>query len=288
MARKQKTLDDLLEWLRAHDHIAHRDDLLRAGFGIPLLREIVREGLARRFRRAWIALPEVSGDLAAAAAGGGRITCTSLARRRGWWMPDSIGHELHLHLVPGSASPGPEWPGVLHWTKPVDTVRQKSLVASIEDALAHIAVCQPFDTALVLWESATRREGLSADVLRSIPFVSRAARELAAEVTGLADSGLESLVVIPLRRSGLPVRQQVQLAGHRVDALIGDLLVLQIDGYKFHSDSAQRTSDIAHDAELRLRGYTVIRLSYAQIVHDWPEVERVIRRAVAVGLHRAA
>ncbi len=288
MARKQKTVDDVVKWLRAHGHIAHRDDLMRAGFGIPLLREIVREGIARRFRRAWIALPEVSGDLAAAAAAGGRITCTSLARRRGWWMPEAVGHELHLHLVPGSAGPGPGWPGVLHWTKPVDMVTQKSLVASIEDALAHIAVCQPFDTALVLWESAARREGLSADVLRRIPFVSRAARELAAEVTGLADSGLESLVVIPLRRSGLPVRQQVQLAGHRVDALIGDRLVLQIDGYEFHSDSAQRTSDIAHDAELRLRGYTVIRLSYAQVVHDWPGVERVIRRAVAVGLHLAA
>ena len=288
MARKRQTLDDLTMWLRAHDHIAHRDELLRAGFGIPLLREIVRAGAARRFRRAWIALPDVSADLAAAAAVGGRITCTSLARRRGWWMPEAVGRELHLHLLPGSPGPGPEWPGVLHWTKPVDAVRQKSLVATTEDALAHIAVCQPFDTALVLWESAARCERLSADVLRGIPFVSRAARELAAEVTGLADSGLESIVVIPLRRWGLRVRQQVQLAGRRVDVLIGERLVLQIDGYEFHSDSAQRTRDIAHDAELRLRGYTVIRLSYAQIVHDWPGVERAIRRAVATGIHLAA
>ena len=46
--------------------------------------------------------------------------------------------------------------------------------------------------------------------------------------------------------------------------------------------------DIAHDAELALRGYTVMRLSYAQIVHDWPAVERSIRRALAARLHLAS
>ncbi|GAA3632816.1 hypothetical protein GCM10022200_14760 [Microbacterium awajiense] len=57
--------------------------------------------------------------------------------------------------------------------------------------------------------------------------------------------------------------------------------------YEFHSSSAQRGADIAHDAELRLRGYTVLRFSYHQVVRDRPGVERVIRRAVAAGLHLA-
>ena len=83
------------------------------------------------------------------------------------------------------------------------------------------------------------------------------------------------------------MRQQVKLAGRFVDIVVGDRLVLQIDGYEFHT-SAQRSSDIAHDAELRLRGYTVLRLSYAQIVHDWDAVAAVIRRAIAAGLHLAA
>jgi very-short-patch-repair endonuclease len=86
----------------------------------------------------------------------------------------------------------------------------------------------------------------------------------------------------------LRVRQQVKLAGRFVDILIGERLVLQIDGYEFHSTTAQRSSDISHDAELRLRGYTVLRFSYAQIVHDWDGVAAVIRRALAAGLHLAA
>ncbi len=287
---RPKTLDELRDWLRTHDRIAHRDDLLRAGFGIRLIRTFIRAGEASLIRRVWISLPDAPDDLATAARAGGRVTCTALARRRKWWMPESVGSELHLHLTPGSGSArlGEEWPGVLHWTLPVSPVGGHVLVAPFEDALAHIATCLPFDAALVLWESAARNEGLSAEALRGIPFHSRAARELAASVTGLSDSGLETLVVAPLRRWGLQVRQQVRLAGRFVDMVVGERLVLQIDGYEFHSSSAQRSSDIAHDAELRLRGYTVLRLSYAQIVHDWESVASIIRRAVAAGLHLAA
>ena len=55
-----------------------------------------------------------------------------------------------------------------------------------------------------------------------------------------------------------------------------------------------RTADVIlvedsdEDAELALRGYTVMRLSYAQIIHDWPAVERSIRRALAARLHLAS
>jgi len=102
---------------------------------------------------------------------------------------------------------------------------------------------------------------------------------------GLSDSGLETIVVVRLSGWGVPLRQQVQLAGHRVDIVIGSHLVVQIDGYAHHSSSAQRGSDVAHDAELRLRGYTVLRFSYAQIVHDWEDVERTLQAAIARGLH---
>ncbi len=147
-------------------------------------------------------------------------------------------------------------------------------MATVEDALAHVAGCVPHDAALAVWESAVRVEGLAPEALRRIPWTSRAARELAGEVVGLSDSGLETLVVLPLRRWGVPVVQQARIAGRF--------------GFAHHSSSAQRTKDIAHDAELALRGYTVMRLSYAQIVHDWPAVERSIRRALAARLHLAS
>ncbi|GAA2900711.1 hypothetical protein GCM10010455_25760 [Microbacterium esteraromaticum] len=77
----------------------------------------------------------------------------------------------------------------------------------------------------------------------------------------------------------------MQLAGHPVDFLIGTHLVVQVDGWSFHSSSADRTRDLAHDAELRLRGYTVFRYSYSQIIYDWNHVERTLAAAISRGLH---
>jgi len=104
----------------------------------------------------------------------------------------------------------------------------------------------------------------------------------------LADSGLETIFISRVRRRGVSIRQQIVIAGHAVDALIGERLVVQIDGYMFHSSAADRGRDVAHDAELVARGYTVLRFTYAQLIHDWPSVDRSIGRALAAGLHRAA
>ena len=81
----------------------------------------------------------------------------------------------------------------------------------------------------------------------------------------------------------MPITPQVWLAGHRVDFLIGDRLVLQIDGSTHVG--AQRDSDIRHDAQLMLLGYHVIRVGYDQVVNRWHEVQSHVQRAVAQGLH---
>lgn len=264
----------------------HREQLHREGYRDHELRAIVRTEEVELLRRAWFVSASTPPDLREAARVGGRITCTTLARMRRWWVPEGVGDELHVHLTPGSTGPRLEeaWPGVTHWTKPI-VPTGRTLLGSVEDALAHIAVCLAPQEALVLWESASRSEGLVPEALRLVRWRSRAAVALAEQVTGLADSGLEVLVCRPLRRLRVQVRQQVVLAGKPVDVLVDRWLVVQIDGWEHHSSSAQRTKDIAHDAELRLRGYTVLRFSYRQIVHEWPAVERIICRALAAGLH---
>ena len=108
-------------------------------------------------------------------------------------------------------------------------------------------------------------------------------------MTGLSDSGLETICVVRLSRWGIPIRQQIVLAGKRVDVLIGERLVVQIDGFAFHSTAARpRTRRRARCRDSSLRGYTVLRFTYAQVVHDWPAVERAIARAIAAGAHLAA
>ena len=276
----------LVKWLGARSGIAHRAAAERA-VGVREIRAAIERGEVRRVRRAWLALPEAPPDLVAAADAGGRLTCVSLARRRGWWMPDDAPADLHVHLQPAQASPRGRigTAHVLHWTKPIAPGPSDLPEASVEDALMHMAHCLEPESCLVVWESAIRVEGLSVDAIRNVRWPSLAARACAARVQGLSDSGLETIVVARLRPWGIPIRQQVVIGGRPVDLLIGRRLVVQIDGFAHHSTPQQRRRDVEQDAELRLRGYTVLRFTYAQVLYDWPSVERAIARAIAAGAH---
>ncbi|GAA1928848.1 hypothetical protein GCM10009775_21060 [Microbacterium aoyamense] len=280
---------DISTWIAERGGIAHRADVIGAGFGLAAVRSAMKSDEIEVVRRAWLVQPAASPDVVAAARAGGRVACVSLARRRGWWMPDGVDERLHLRLAPDAGSPRnpKDWDGVVHWTKGIAPVAKRSLEESPEDALAHIATCLPHAQALVVWESAMRCERLSPEVIRAIVWPTEKSRRCASEVNGLSDSGLETIFASAVRSWGVALRQQIVLAGKPVDILIGDRLVVQIDGYAHHSSSAQRTKDIAHDAELRLRGYTVLRFSYAQVIHDWALVERTVRRALASRLHLA-
>ncbi|WP_431074026.1 endonuclease domain-containing protein [Microbacterium phyllosphaerae] len=274
---------DLTEWLTARGGIAHRSDAADHGFAPGHVRAAIRSGSVRRMRAQWVALSSAPDDLVAAAAASGRLTCVSLARHSGWWVPDKAPADLHLQVGPNAHRHRAD--ATLHWGAPLVDCGPRRLTASVEDALAHIASCCSREDARVIWESAIRMERLDIEALRLVEWREPRSRILAEEVVGLSDSGLETIVVVRLSGWGVPLRQQVQLAGHRVDIVIGSHLVVQIDGYAHHSSSAQRGSDVAHDAELRLRGYTVLRFSYSQIVHGWEDVERTLQAAIARGLH---
>jgi very-short-patch-repair endonuclease len=278
---------DVHEWVIKRGGIVHRAAAADAGYDTRRVRAAARAGTVEILRQRWIVVAPIPPDLRVAALAGARVACVSAARERGWWMPPTADASLHLHVTPGSAADGipHSFTGRVHWTRPLTPSSRYSLIESVEDCLAHVAACLGRGDALTVWESASKIERLDPGTLRLVRWKSVRARDIAEAVGGLSDSGLETIVVARLRAVGLPVRQQVVIAGRPVDALVGERLVVQTDGWEFHSSAAQRRKDIAHDAELRLRGFTVLRFSYDQIVHDWPMVERTVLRAVAAGLH---
>ena len=160
-----------------------------------------------------------------------------------------------------------------------------ALVDPIENVLCLVAQCQPFEAALAVWESALRRRDVDALALARLALPGPA-KAVLASASPFSDSGLETFVVPRLRWMKVRIVPQAWLYGHRVDFLIGDRLVLQIDGATHVG--LQREQDITHDAELMLRGFHVIRVGYGQVIDDWPQVQDLIMRAVAQGLHRAA
>lgn len=244
------------------------------------LTDAVTRGLLIRPRRGWLADRAADPALIAAAAHAVVLSCVTQAARRGLWTVATPGPHVAAHPhASGIRIIG----GTVHWQHPVVPRPPECLEDPIENVLALVALCQPRESALQIWESALRARLVDKQVLERMPLPAAALRILQ-DASPWSDSGVETLVVPRLRWLRLPMRRQIWIAGHRVDLLIGDRLVLQIDGG--HHVGAQRERDIAHDAALRLRGYHVIRVGYWQVTERWHEVQDDIMRAVAQGLHR--
>lgn len=272
---------DLTDYLRQHAGIVRTRELIDAGFSRHTIARALAEGAVRRPRQGWVHLPDVDRMLARAAASGVVLTCITQARRRELWVATD---DDRVHVAAPSPSSVKVTHARVHWSAPLVPRRPGLLEDPIENVLATIAECQPFEQALATWDSAFRKQLVDRNAMARFPL-KPAARRLLQSVSPFRDSGLETYIVTRLSWLDLPIRCQVWLYGHRVDVLIGEHLVLQADGG--HHVGRQRASDNAHDAILRLHGYTVIRVTYAQIFDNWPEVQELILRAIAQGLHKA-
>lgn len=261
----------------------HRADLVDDGWSSERIRRVIRDERLLLLRRQWVVDPDADAGIRTAAALGGRLTCVSAAAVRQVWHPDQISG-LHLSLPP-HASAGVD--GLrAHRSRAVVPSHPRSLIEPIENVLAAIALCQPLDHARAAWESAVHRGLATPEHLAAVRWHGTRARALAADVGDLSDSGVETIGVARLRRAGVPVRQQVHLAGHDVDGLVGTYLVVQFDGLSFHQ-AAERRRDLAHDRALRLLGCTVFRFDYRETLHVAERMERDVLAAMAQGLHLA-
>lgn len=258
-------------------------ELIAGGHRQRTIAALVADGRLVRIRRVWVALPHADPLVHAAARESVVISCVTQARRLGLWVTE-VG-PVHVAAPPHGAPVRAIEGTVVHWAKPLVPRPPGTLFDSVENTLALAASCQPAEAAQAMIESALRQGVAHREALLRLPITARM-RDLVERANPWADSGLETVFRLRLRWLRLPIRAQIWILDHRVDFLIGDRLVVQIDGG--HHVGPQRDADIAHDAALTLLGYHVIRVSYVQIVERWHEVQDAIMRAVAQGLHRAA
>ena len=265
------------------DGIARFSRLRARGLSRHDIDDCVRAGVISRVRRGWFALPGADRMLVNAARAGVVVSCLTQAKRLGLWVHEEP-MTPHVGATPGSTGGKPK--GVhVHWAQPVVPRHPDALIDPIENVLALVAACEPFEQALATWESALNKGLVTREALHGYSW-KPAARRILAEAHPFSDAGLETYLRPRLRWLRQPLFFQIWIAGHRVDALIGSRLVLQIDGATHVG--AQRAQDIRHDAQLRLMGYHVIRVGYHHMMHEWHAVQDLIMRAVAQGLHRAA
>ncbi|MFI8594731.1 endonuclease domain-containing protein [Microbacterium sp. NPDC078428] len=271
-------------WLRAQGGVAHTRTARVAGFSKYDIDVAVLHGAASRVRRSWLVGPSASPWRHAAASVGGRLTCLSAAAECGLWTPE---HQT-IHVAVSATASRLESAGMrLHYATGPAPVARTSATEPILNVLFHIARCVPRLDALAVWESALNRKVVDSATLSRVVWRSTAASALSAAAPALSDSGIETVFRELMASIGVTVRQQVWVDGHPLDALIGDRLGIQLDGFAHHSSARDRRRDLRADARLVLRGYTILRFDYQQVLFDPAYVIETISMAIAQGLHLA-
>jgi very-short-patch-repair endonuclease len=258
---------NVVQALRERGGIASTAMLETVGVSPRQVERAAANGTVDRLRRGWYAVPDASKPVVRAVRAGGALACVSALDAMGvWTMPDP---RLHVVIPRGTRSVA----GTsirLHRSK---RERTGFPVETPAEALECALTCTDVRASVVLVDSVLNRRLLPRDQVERICARSARGRRVLALSDARSESGIETLARVALIRARVGVRTQAPIAGvGRVDLLIGDRLVLELDGEEWHDFEQDR----ARDRALTLRGYLVIRASYRQVVHGWPLVEAQI------------
>ncbi|MCS5719430.1 endonuclease domain-containing protein [Herbiconiux sp. CPCC 205763] len=273
--------------------VASTGELAARGFSLRAIDASVAAGAVRRVRRGWVALPGAPPEVVRSVAARGTLSCVSVLRARDVWTADTPESRL-LHvrvprfdkIAPSAAADGLH----IHRSWPTSTpTPARGGVDSIEWALLHATMCQPRLDAIASLESALHLRVIRQPrVLELLDTLPRRYSEFA-QVLAPAESGVETHTRLGLRAAGIRCRSQVSVSGvGDVDLVVGDRLVIEVDGRRWHSDKKSFREDKRRDLALVSMGYLVIRLSYEQVMFQWERVLAVIRDLMRRGEHRWA
>jgi very-short-patch-repair endonuclease len=284
---------ELLACIRSLGGVAPTYRLLRMGWTGRALKAAVHRGAIVRVRQGWYASAFESADNLAAWRVGGRLTCVSGAAFFG--LATRSTDAIHVAVARTASrlrKPSdmrhrltPESGAVVHWrTRRIGS----AFVESPLTCLIDMCRCESPEFVVAAVDSALHAGLISrAAWLRAVADLPLRLRLQLADVDGRSESIIESISRFRCRALGLQVRIQVTLAsGVRVDMVIGDRLVVEVDGREYHSNPAAFERDRIRDARLTALGYRVLHFSYKQVMYDWPSVEAAILAAVEHGDHR--
>ncbi len=230
-----------------------------------------------RVRRGWYATPETTPDVLTAVRCGGSVSCGRALKIHGLWVLNDALHirvgaharastrGRHSHRRDGNSHHG---------------------VDDLETALTVAITCMSVEAAACVVDSALNLKLLTpsqAQWLLSTPKGKR----IWSLCDGCSESGIETLARIRLRAAGLRLRVQVKIGDiGRVDLLVGDRLVIELDGDTWHSTKEKREDDRRRDSALVALGYLVIRAGYSRVVDQWDIFEREVLTVVRRRDHR--
>jgi len=150
-------------------------------------------------------------------------------------------------------------------------------------------------TLFMIWADV-RPERIDAEAGR-FPDVTSADEDWIAQIhhclespaeTAFLDAMIKAFDLKPtemcLEGSGLKLRFQVALLRYRLDFLVDEALVVEIDGFAWHGSPEAIARDAARDAEMRSQGYTILRIPAKVALYDGKKAVELVEGMRAVAL----
>ncbi|MEL4504928.1 DUF559 domain-containing protein [Luteococcus sp. H138] len=269
------------DWLVDQGGVVPRPVLESWGNDPGEIRKAVDSGALTRVRPGWFATPAADADVVRAVRAGTALSCVSVLRRHHVWSVDT-----RTHVRPGRRGLCRPLSGARICPKPGDNTAPHRAVDDLDTALLCASQCCADEDLLVLLDSVVNlRLRSREEVERLLVAAPRRVQRVVARMD-LAESGTETMVRNRLRAHQVRVRPQVQIGDiGRVDLLVGTSLVIEIDSKQHHTSPEAYERDRERDRRLRALGYTVIRLTYDQVLYGWAAVETDILHLIALKAH---
>ncbi len=285
-------LNTLMERVSALHGVAHYDEVVRSAQDRSTVAVALSAGMLQRPSPRLLVVPGTDPRVVKARQLRARLTCASAARVLGYpmWTKDC---RLHLALPRNHAlrpSPARDLSGtVVHRLTQVTalTVDGFPLVVPTEVVACCLRCLDELDAVSVADAALNRGDVSRQEVLELLEgrYCAQARRRL-----GLAEpatrSPLETRVRLALRALGLRVEAGVVVEGvGEVDLLVEGWLVVEADGFEFHSSPEQFASDRHRDQVALSQGLVPLRLTGTDVAEGERAVQGVVARALLGAAH---
>lgn len=275
-------MEDKIKGLAVHG-VVSRQALLHGGVPREAVQAAEKSGTLTSVRRGLYRLDDCDVDVRRAATAGATLTCMSALKRFGVATPD--GDKLHLRRPAhrrrdGEVANARECrPGIVADHPPVDSVESALLVAAVNHGTEDVVVAM--DSVL------NKKIRTRAELETAFSKAPKKTQRILGLANGLADSPLETVTRLRLQSLQIRVKPQhhVPGAGH-YDLLVGKRVLVELDGFEYHSDRSQFREDRRRDRRAAELGYKVLRFTWEDVMHNWEMVVATILSYVRRDSHR--
>ncbi|MBO1267869.1 endonuclease domain-containing protein [Arthrobacter cavernae] len=248
--------------------------LRREGYSERAVRGLAAAGAVQPRKGVW-ALPDADPEFLRAIIDDSLLTCASSASRYQLWLKDRPGR-LHLASRHRRGQHSPRH-GRLRFEPD-----QHLPIASLEDTVIHGLTCLNEVDAVAMAQSAMQHHGVPRSLLEAEVTAKYygMARKRLAKADGLSESVPEISARLLFESAGLTFRRQVQVPDvGRVDFLIDGWLIVEINGFQFHSSRAAWRKDMGRSNIAQTHGHAVLSYAPEQI---WNSPDGVLAEIRAV------